>query len=269
MIESPDQLRVFSSVPKPLVGFLILDKPLGISSMHAVAAVRRRAGGKGAKVGHAGTLDPLAAGVLVIAIGRGATRLIDEVQALPKRYTTTIDLSAFTSTDDLEGARSEVEVTELPSRAAIERITREQFTGEIVQIPPAYSAVKVGGRRAYALARREAMAEGTPGFLSAANRNIEAQISPRTIRIDSLDIISYDWPLLTLDIRCGKGTYIRRLARDLGNALGTGGHCASLRRTEIGPFAQARTIALEKLPQALAQEDLLSIDEVRAIIAGS
>ncbi len=227
--------------------------------MQAVAAVRRRAGGKGVKVGHAGTLDPLATGVLVIAIGREATRLIDRIQALPKRYVTTIDLSAFTATDDREGERQEIAVQSPPSRTAIETVLSDQFTGSILQTPPAYSAVKVSGRRAYRLAR-------TPG---APPRAIEDRLVPRTIRIDSISITAYDWPLLTLDIRCGKGTYIRRLARDLGTALGTGGHCTSLRRIEIGPFTESQAIAPSALPEQLDQNDLLSIDAARSLTGES
>jgi len=253
------------SFASPPVGFLILDKPLCMTSMQAVAAVRRRAGGKGIRTGHAGTLDPLATGVLVVAIGRAATRIIDMVQSLPKRYLTTIDLSAFTTTDDREGTRTEVPLTDAPQRERIERTLREQFIGEVRQTPPAYSAVKVSGRRAYRLARAQGSGEGAKSSLEAVEEGMQA----RMIRIDSIGIVSYEWPLLTLDIRCGKGTYIRRLARDLGIALGTGGHCAWLRRTAIGPFTDSRAIALADLPEVLGQDDVLSIDDVRASIEGT
>lgn len=223
-----------------LAGIFALDKPLGMTSMQAVALVRRRAGG--ARTGHAGTLDPLATGVLVIALGK-CTRQIESLMATDKRYETVIDLSAFTTTDDIEGPRTEVvpgtpgAASAPPARDAIERILRARFTGTVMQRPPAFSAMKVGGRRAYALARQGAAPE----------------LAPRPVRIDAIDVLGYEWPRLSLDIRCGKGTYVRSIARELGEALGTGGHCASIRRTAVGAWTASCAVSPEALPAAVTQ----------------
>jgi tRNA pseudouridine55 synthase len=225
-------------------GILVLDKPLGLTSMTAVAAVRRRAGG--VRTGHAGTLDPLATGVLVLALGR-ATRSIERLMATEKRYRTEIDLTAFTTTDDREGERTEVAAAAPPDEAAV-RAALARFTGTIQQRPPAFSAMKVGGRRAYAAARK-----GTP-----------MELAPRPVRVDAIEPVAYRWPLVTLDIRCGKGFYVRSLARDLGVALGTGGHCASIRRTAVGPFTLDEARPLDALPQRLATGDLLPLEAALA-----
>jgi tRNA pseudouridine55 synthase len=265
----PESLSGTEEPVGPLRGFLILDKPPGITSMQAVAVIRKRAGGRPLKVGHAGTLDPLASGVLVIAIGRAATREIDCIQALPKRYATTIDLSAFTETDDLEGARRDVPVANPPDRDAIEKLFVSRFTGSILQTPPAFSAVKLGGQRAYRLARGGPHGHvGRDDELAGGLKTIESRIAPRVVRIDSIRIVDYSWPMLAIEVHCSKGTYIRRLARDIGVALGTGGHCVSLRRTAIGPFTESSARTLISLPARLDQEDLLSSGVVCAI-AGS
>jgi len=209
---------------------LVVDKPLGLSSAAVCNAVRRRSGG--AKVGHAGTLDPLATGVLVVCLG-AATKSIAAIQAAPKRYTAEIDLSAFTATDDAEGEREEVAVAIPPTRERVEAACAG-FLGEIEQLPPVYSAVHVGGRRAYDLARRGDLAERP-----AAKR----------VRIDAIDVLAFDWPRLTLDVRCGKGVYIRSLARDLGGGLGTGGTLAGLRRTAVGGYTVDEATPLDELPE--------------------
>lgn len=220
----------------PLNGIFAVDKPLGISSMRAVSVVRRCAGG--ARTGHAGTLDPLATGVLVMAIGP-STRRIEGLMATDKRYETRIDLSAFTTTDDTEGERTEVPVdpSARPDATTIATLLGERFTGTILQRPPAFSAVKLGGRRAYALAR----AGKAP------------QPAPRPVTIHAVEVRAYDWPFLDLEIHCGKGTYVRSLARELGQALGTGGHCTSIRRTAVGLFTIDQAVPLEQVPQPLTQ----------------
>jgi len=234
--------------PTPSIcGVLIIDKPAGLTSMQAVARVRRRAGG--AKSGHAGTLDPLATGVLVIAIGR-ATKIIEQLMATDKRYRTTIDLSAFTATDDGEGERTEVEVAAPPSQEHI-LAALKKFAGDIMQTPPAFSAMKVGGRRAYAIARR----------------GEDVEIPPRPVIIHSIALVNFAWPHITIDVHCGKGTYIRSLARDLGLALGTGGHCRTLTRTAVGPFTLEAARALDALPDTLCQGDLIAIDEALRMIS--
>jgi tRNA pseudouridine55 synthase len=228
--------------PRPATsGILVVDKPAGRSSMSAVAEVRRKAGG--ARTGHAGTLDPLATGVLVLALGR-ATKVIDRLMATDKRYRTRIDLSAFTETDDLEGAREPVEVAEPPGGEAVAAAVAG-FVGTIQQRPPAYSAVKVGGRRAYAMARKGEAVD----------------LPARPVVVHAIEVVSYDWPLLDLDIHCAKGLYVRSLARDLGVALGAGGHCVSIRRTAVGPFTLDEAVTLEEVPEPLTEEGLMSIEE--------
>jgi tRNA pseudouridine55 synthase len=222
----------------------VLDKPIGLSSMSAVAAVRRRAGG--VRTGHAGTLDPLATGVLVMALGR-ATKAINQLMATDKRYCTVIDLSAFTSTGDREGERQPVDGAPVPDEPAVRRVL-EGFVGTIQQRPPAFSAMKVNGTRAYALARR-----GQP-----------VDLAPRTVLVHRIALVSFAWPLVELDIWCGKGFYVRGLARDLGAALGTGGHCAIIRRTAVGPFTIDEASRLEDLPAALGPETMMSLEAALA-----
>jgi len=232
--------RTLSSV----CGVLVVDKPVGMTSMDVVAIVRGRAGG--ARTGHAGTLDPLADGVLVLGLGR-ATKALGRFMDTTKRYCTEIDLSAFTNTDDLEGDRIEVAVAEPPDERRV-RSVLETFTGRIMQRPPQRSAVKIGGRRAYAMARRgEAVA-----------------LEPRPVDVHELELVRYAWPLLDITVTCGKGMYVRSLARDIGGALGTGGHCRRLRRTAVGPFTEAEAQELDGLPRPLEQSHLMPLDDALA-----
>lgn len=238
-------------------GVLVVDKPVGLSSARAVAIVKRRAGG--VRTGHAGTLDPLATGVLVIALGK-ATKIIERLMNTSKRYRTAIDLSAFTTTDDAEGERREVEravtgeVGEVsgvggPSREEVERALAG-FAGRIMQQPPSYSAMKVGGRRAYRLSR-----QGQP-----------PQLAARAVVVHSIALSRYDWPIAEVELHCGKGFYVRSLARDLGKALGTGGFCASLRRTAVGPFDESMARALEALPERINAGDVISIERALEMV---
>jgi tRNA pseudouridine55 synthase len=231
-----------------LSGVLVVDKPVGLTSFGVVARVRRAAGG--VRTGHAGTLDPLANGVLVVALGR-ATKSIEQLMATDKRYRTTIDLSAFTTTDDAEGERTPVEVPEPPSIDVV-RTALRGFVGTIEQVPPVYSAMKVKGRRAYQLAR-----QGDAPVMT-----------PRPVRIDAIELVDYAWPRLVIDVACGKGTYIRSLARDIGRSLGTGGHCATLRRTAVGPFTESIAIPLDRVPSPLQHQHLLSLERVFELLAG-
>ena len=232
-------------------GVLVIDKPAGPTSMQVCARIRAklRAGGapKRIKVGHAGTLDPLATGVLVVLVGK-ATKSVDRVMATDKRYAAEVDLGAFTSTDDREGERTEIDVAEPPS---LKRLTDALagFQGRVLQRPPAFSAVKIGGRRAYALARRAEDEASMP------------RPEPRPVLIHDTVVTSYAWPIAALDIHCGKGTYIRSIARDLGVSLGTGGHLASLRRTAVGRFTIERSVPLDDLPDVLVQSDLSSLED--------
>ncbi len=237
------------TIPAPTgpSGLLVIDKPLRLSSMDVCRGVKRRLVEAGAprniKVGHGGTLDPLATGVVVVLIGRAATRLCDRIMAGEKRYVAEVDLSRTSTTEDLEGEITSVSVPDPPSRARLEEALRA-FVGTIDQRPPDHSAVWVDGKRAYKLARR-----GRP-----------VALEPRPVVIHAIDILEYSWPIARLDVRCGKGTYIRSLARDLGRALGTGGMLVSLRRTAVGEFTIDRASPLDSLPERLDQTHLISVE---------
>ena len=228
---------------KRIEGLLVIDKPAGRSSMRVVSDIRRRAGG--VKTGHAGTLDPLATGVLVLALGR-ATRTLDAFMKTRKGYRTVIDLSAFTTTDDDEGERTEIDVSaeRIPDEAAL-RALLEQYTGTIMQRPPAYSAIKVGGKRAY----------------SSARRGEDVVLPPRPVQVQKLTLEHYEWPLVTIDIACGKGFYVRSLARELGERLGTGGTCRTIRRTRVGPFTLDEARTLDELPATLPIDACIPIEQ--------
>lgn len=237
-----------TDTPQPIapVGLLIIDKPRGPTSMSVCRVVKRRLRNAGAprttKVGHGGTLDPLATGVVVVLIGRAATRLCDEVMAGPKRYTAEVDLAHRSTTDDLEGELTEVNLLRPPSLEEV-RAACDAQTGTIDQVPPAYSAIWIDGRRAYDLARA----------------GKDPQMKPRPVTIHAIEILEYSFPRLTIDIHCGKGTYIRSLARDIGSGLGAGGMLASLRRTAVGDFTLDRAIPLDDVPDPLLPDSLLPL----------
>ncbi len=215
-------------------GYLVIDKPLGLSSMAVVSKVRwaasRGAGVKKSKCGHAGTLDPLATGVVICCCGK-ATKQIDQFMGLTKEYVAEVDLSAFTTTEDREGEWTRVTPAKgVPTEKEVAAACRS-FVGESVeQVPPRFSAIHVEGRRAYTLARA----------------GKEVKMKPRWVRIDKMALLDYAWPMAKVAVTCGKGTYIRSLARDLGVALGTGGHLAALRRTAIGPFRVEEAFTLDR-----------------------
>lgn len=219
---------------RPVHGWIIVDKPLGLTSTQCLARVRRLT--DAAKAGHGGTLDPLATGILPIALGE-ATKTVAYVMGAGKTYRFTVQWGAATATDDTEGeviARSD----QRPNRAAITAVL-PMFSGEILQRPPAYSALKVAGARAYDLAR----AGNAP------------ELAPRPIRIDAIRLMEMpDADHAVFEVDCGKGAYIRALARDLGEALGTYGHVTALRRTRVGRFDEARAFSLDSLGD-LCQKD--------------
>ncbi len=216
-----------------LNGWIILDKPLGLSSAQGVAAVKRILRGQGIRpdrIGHGGTLDPLATGVLPIAIGE-ATKLAGRMLDATKAYDFAVTFGAATSTEDAEGkitATSDVR----PDAAAVTAIL-PRFTGPIEQIPPAYSALKIDGQRAYALAR--------------AGETVT--LASRHVTIFALELTATTPDSAILSATVSKGTYIRSLARDIAVALGTVGHVTLLRRTKAGPFTLAQAITLDKLQQ--------------------
>jgi tRNA pseudouridine55 synthase len=206
----------------PVSGLLNLNKPAGATSRQAVDCVERLV--RPARAGHAGTLDPLATGVLIVCIGP-ATRLIEYVQQMPKSYTGTFLLGRSSPTEDLEGDVTELSDPPVPSRGQILAACRS-FCGQITQRPPAFSALKVAGRRAYDLARK-----GKP-----------VDLAPRTVSVYRIEVVAYDYPRLTLEVECGAGTYIRSLGRDLAESLNTASVMAALERTAIGGFRIADAI---------------------------
>lgn len=208
-------------------GFLNIDKPVGITSHDVVARCRKILGTK--KIGHAGTLDPQASGVLILCVG-SATRLSEYVMASAKRYHTTIHLGCETTTYDTEGETVFEKSVDHIRSAEIETAL-QAFVGEIQQLPPAYSAIKQDGHKLYELAR--------------AGKPIE--LTPRSVVIYDLHIVDWQPPFLTLNITCGAGTYIRSIAHDLGAVLGVGGSLRDLRRTSSGAFQVEYAITLEAL----------------------
>ena len=210
-----------------MFGFLNLDKPPGLTSRDVVNRVQRLA--RPHKAGHAGTLDPLASGVLVVAVGP-ATRLIEYVQRLPKTYQATFLLGRSSDTEDIEGRVVELPEARVPNEAQL-RAVLPQFVGTIQQRPPAYSALKVEGQRAYDLARRGQAVE----------------LASRPVEIYSLDVLRYAYPELELLVRCGSGTYVRSLGRDLALSLGTAAIMSALRRLAIGPFCADAAIPADSL----------------------
>ncbi len=211
---------VFPELPMPtLSGLLNLAKPPGLTSRRALDLVGKLV--RPVRAGHAGTLDPLATGVLVVCLGQ-ATRLIEYVQRMPKTYEATFLLGRTSDTEDVEGQVVELIDPPRPTRAEIDRAAAA-LVGEIMQRPPAFSALKVQGRRAYDLAR--------------AGEQVD--LAPRPIMVYAMEVTGYDYPTLQVRIRCGSGTYVRSLGRDLAESLGTGAVMSALSRTAIGPFTLA------------------------------
>jgi tRNA pseudouridine55 synthase len=205
-------------------GWIVLDKGIGMTSTHAVAVVKRALSAK--KAGHAGTLDPLASGLLPIALGE-ATKTVPFVMDGRKSYLFAVTWGVETDTDDAEG--KVVERTDrVPDRAALEDLL-PRFTGAVEQVPPRFSAIKVQGERAYDLARDGEVVE----------------LQARTVQIDRLAVVSHENGQSVLEADCGKGTYVRAIARDLGRTLGCLGHISALRRTRVGPFTEADAVGVE------------------------
>ncbi len=216
---------------------LYIDKPLGWTSFDIVKRIRgillRRMHIKKFKVGHAGTLDPLATGVMIVATGR-ATKRIDELQSGVKEYVAEIALGATTPSYDLETEINALYPTGHITRQLVER-TLPQFLGTIEQVPPAFSACKIDGRRAYKIART----------------GHEVDLKPKTLTIDEIELLQFSPASITVRIVCSKGTYIRALARDIGTALGSGGHLMALRRTRVGNVSIDECLSVEQAAQLL------------------
>ena len=211
-------------------GLLVIDKPGGMTSRDVVNRVQRWFPRR-TKIGHTGTLDPLATGVLVLCIGR-ATKLVGRVQVMGKTYQTRLRLGATSDTDDADGTVTPVPGAVAPTEEQI-RALLPAFVGRIEQVPPAFSALKVAGVRAYDLARN-----GKAVALAA-----------RPVDVYSVSLVGYGWPFLDLEIDCGKGTYIRSIGRDLGAKLGCGGLVETLRRTRVGPFTAEQGVGIDIPPE--------------------
>lgn len=233
-----------------------IDKPLEMTSFAVVkqmrGRLRTRLDRKNIHVGHAGTLDPLASGVLIVCTGR-MTKRIEELQAGVKEYTAWVRLGETTPSYDME---TEVDATypwEHITREQVEKVLKEQFTGSIQQVPPAFSACKVDGKPAYKLARK----------------GREVEIRPKTLVIDEIEVVECGLPAeptLILRVVCSKGTYIRALARDIGEALGSGAHLYGLRRTQVGDVRVEQCETLDGVLQRLETEDMVSAEEAEAIL---
>ena len=227
---------------------LPVDKPVGPTSHDVVARARRALGEK--RVGHTGTLDPFASGLLLLCVGR-ATRLAEFLSGLDKTYIADVMLDAFTDTDDRTGQRiTETDAWRLIDEARV-REALAHFTGTISQVPPAYSAKKVQGERSY----------------RAARRGEELELQPVQVTIHSLRLLHYAPPLVRVEVDCSSGTYIRALARDIGAFLGTGGYLLELRRTRVGEFGVERAVTLERLedPDAVSAHAIRPLDALRHI----
>ncbi len=218
-------------------GFLNINKPPGMTSHDVVAWLRRTLHLK--KIGHAGTLDPLATGVLVMCLG-AATRLSEYVMASTKRYQAVVQLGVVTDTYDAEGSITRTADASQVTQAAVEHALTA-FIGDIQQLPPAYSAIKLGGKKLYELARA-----GKP-----------VELVPRPVTIHAISVLDWQPPQITLDITCSAGTYIRSLAYDLGEALNVGAHLAGLVRTASGQFVLADAVKLTELTEHNWQQQLI------------
>ncbi|PIY95945.1 MAG: tRNA pseudouridine(55) synthase TruB [Candidatus Kerfeldbacteria bacterium CG_4_10_14_0_8_um_filter_42_10] len=207
---------------------LAIYKPKGPTSHDIINQLRKITGVK--KIGHAGTLDPLARGVLVVGIGREATKCLNTIVQKEKEYIATIKLGEESATDDQEGTKKKVKVVKKPALSEIKKVVN-RFQGEISQKPPIYSAVKIKGKKAYQLARR----------------GKQVDLKFRQVEIKAIEILQYRWPYLKLRTVTGPGVYIRSLARDIGSKLKTGGFLADLERTRVGSFTKEKSLSLEEL----------------------
>lgn len=246
--------------PQPINGVLNIDKPPGLTSYDVVQKVRKIISvglptvapprpWRGAKAGHAGTLDPFATGVLLVLIG-SATRLMEYVSLLPKTYQAEITLGATSDTDDLTGKISKSKIKN-PNKIPMTKIknTLQSFLGPGWQVPPSYSAVKVKGRKAYEAARR-----GSP-----------LKLPPRPVTIHNIQLIDYNHPILSIKVTCSSGTYIRALARDIGSGLGTGAYVSKLRRTSIGPLlTKPKTYMKPISGQKFSLKNAIQLDQLTA-----
>jgi len=211
-------------------GFLIINKPLHYSSMDVIRVLRKLSGIK--KIGHAGTLDPLATGVLLVCLGRQATKQVNKLMDMEKEYVAEINLTAFSETDDAQGPLKKIGKEHIPTEEEIKKCLTE-FTGIIEQIPPYYSAVKIKGEAAYKKARR----------------GEKVELKAKKVTIKSIELLSFEWPILKIRVICSKGFYIRSIARDICTCLDTGGYLDSLTRTRMGDYSLEQAVDLKQLQE--------------------
>lgn len=210
-------------------GILVINKRAGMSSHHVVDVVRKITGER--TVGHAGTLDPFATGVLVVGVGRAATKVLGAIsKETEKQYTATARLGATSDTDDRDGRIVEMDDVAPRKKSDVEKALMT-FVGTIAQVPPAYSAKKVGGVKAY----------------DAARKGTALALAPRDVTVHSIDLIQFAWPYFTFEVMCSSGTYIRAIARDLGNTLGVGAYLDALERTAVGLYSLKQAHTIEEL----------------------
>lgn len=234
-------------------------KPKGPTSHDMIDIIRNITGIK--KVGHAGTLDPLASGILVVGVGRAATKKLSQEVAKEKEYIATIKLGEISTTDDEEGDKTTIQdlkiskniKLQIPNKNQIEEVVRF-FVGQIMQIPPIYSALKIKGKPAYKYARaHERIVKARS--IEPQNTNDIPIMQSRQVLIKNIDVLEYKWPILRLNVVCGPGVYIRSLARDIGMRLGTGAYLADLTRTRVGKYTKKNIISIEELHKYRCQKN--------------
>ncbi len=230
-----------------MIGFLFIDKPAGITSHDVIDRLRRKTGIR--RIGHAGTLDPFATGLLIVGVSREATREMQKLQGLGKSYEATFVFGGTSDTDDVDGVITKTDFDFELTKSAIEEVAKG-FIGEIDQIPPNYAAIKIKGKKMYELAR--------------AGEKIEAK--PRRVTIKSIEVGDFektaDGYEVSFKIECSTGTYIRAIARDIGEKLKTGGYVKILRRTSIGPFTLDKANKLENITKDNWENSLIDVDLV-------
>jgi len=209
-------------------GFILINKPTGPTSHDVVDALRKITGIR--KIGHAGTLDPFASGLLILGVGRDATKKLSIFLKQDKEYIAKIKLGAVSTTYDPEGEIKLTQNAEAPGREDIKKVIKK-FIGEIKQVPPAFSAKKVKGKKLYELARA----------------GVEVKLKPVSLAVYNIELLNYDWPFLEIKIKCSSGTYIRSLARDIGESLGCGGYLEELCRIKIGEFFLSDALEIPQL----------------------
>lgn len=235
-----------STKSKEITGFLMIDKEGGITSHWVVEKLRQIT--KIKKIGHAGTLDPLATGLLIIGIGKEATKKLSNFLKLDKEYLAKIQLGAVSDTYDAEGEIKELPVAKHPTKEKIIRVLNE-FVGETKQIPPSFSAKKIKGKKAYELARK----------------GVKIKLKPVKVKIYKISLLKYTWPELTIEVSCSSGTYIRSLVHNIGEKLGCGGYLKELKRTRIGNLTVKEAKKLSEITPENIERNLKSLN----IINGS